>query len=284
MTSEVIVPIDRTTLPIVTIDAERRTGYRLRDLWPHRELLFFLVWRDLKVRYKQTVLGVLWAVLQPLATMLVFTIFFGRLIRVPSDGVPYALFAFVALVPWTYFSSALSQGSNALVASESLISKVYFPRVLIPLASVITPLVDAMVGLSVLALLLAWWGHLPGVAVVALPMFALLAIVTAFGVCLMLSALNVQYRDVRYVLPLLTQLWLFATPVAYPASVLPEPYRWIYALNPMVVVVEGFRWSILGTTVLSTPMVLSGVTSATAVLLFGAWYFRRLEGTFADVI
>jgi len=270
--------------PTTVIEAKRRIGGSVGEAWRHRELMYFLVWRDLKVRYKQTVLGVAWAVLQPLATMLVFSLFFGRLAGMPSDGVPYPLFAFVALVPWMYFASAMGQGSTALVASQALVSKVYFPRMLIPLASVVTPLVDAAVSLVVLAVMLAWFGHLPGAAVIWLPAFALMAVAAAFGVVLFLAALNVVYRDVRYVLPFLTQLWLFATPVAYPASLLPERWRWVYALNPMVSVVEGFRWALLGTSVLDVRMLTASLFATVVAVVVGVSYFRRLETTFADVI
>ena len=270
--------------PTTVIEAKRRIGGSVGEAWRHRELMYFLVWRDLKVRYKQTVLGVAWAVLQPLATMLVFSVFFGRLAGMPSDGVPYPLFAFVALVPWMYFASAMGQGSTALVASQALVSKVYFPRMLIPLASVVTPLVDAAVSLVVLAVMLAWFGHLPGAAVIWLPAFALMAVAAAFGVVLFLAALNVVYRDVRYVLPFLTQLWLFATPVAYPASLLPERWRWVYALNPMVSVVEGFRWALLGTSVLDARMLSASIFATVVAVVLGVSYFRRLETTFADVI
>ncbi|HUE89980.1 MAG TPA: ABC transporter permease [Vicinamibacterales bacterium] len=272
------------SVPIVVIDARHPAAGTVAEAWRRRELLFFLVWRDLKVRYKQTALGVTWAVLQPLATMVVFSIFFGRLAKMPSDGVPYPLFAFTALVPWTYFAGALAQGSNALLTSQALVSKVYFPRMLLPLASVVTPLVDAGIGLVVLGSLSVWYGHLPGMAIVWLPAFALLAVATAFGVVLFLAALNVVYRDVRYVLPFLTQIWLFATPVAYPASLLPEQWRWIYALNPMVSVIEGFRWALLGTTVLDAPMLAASVSASAFAVVLGVWYFRRLETTFADVI
>jgi lipopolysaccharide transport system permease protein len=271
-------------VPTTVIDADRRIGGSVAEAWRHRELMYFLVWRDLKVRYKQTVLGVAWAVIQPLATMLVFSLFFGRLAHMPSDGVPYPLFAFVALIPWTYFASAIGQGSAALVASQALVSKVYFPRMLIPLASVVTPLVDAAVSFVILGLMLAWFDYLPGAAVIWLPAFAFMAVAAAFGVVLFLAALNVAYRDVRYVLPFLTQLWLFATPVAYPASLLPEEWRWVYALNPMVSVVEGFRWALLGTSVLDVPMLSSSLFATVMAVVLGVWYFRRLETTFADVI
>ena len=268
----------------ITIDANRPAAATLHDAWVRRQLLSFLVWRDLKVRYKQTSLGIAWALIQPLASMAIFSVFFGRLAGVPSDGVPYPLFALAALVPWTYFASAVSQGSNALVASQALVSKVYFPRALIPLASAVTPLVDAFIALALLGALAAGWGHLPGVRVFWLPAFMFLALMLAVGVCLFLSALNVVYRDVRYALPFLMQLWLFATPVVYPASLLPEPWRWMYAINPMVSVIEGFRWSLLGTAALDWQMVMTSVTAAGFVLCFGIRYFRRLEVTFADCI
>jgi lipopolysaccharide transport system permease protein len=268
----------------IVIEAERRLGGSIAEAWRHRELMYFLVWRDLKVRYKQTTLGVAWAVIQPLATMLVFSVFFGRLARMPSDGVPYPLFAFVALIPWTYFASAIGQGSASLVASQALVSKVYFPRMLIPLASVVTPLVDAFVSLVVLAPMLVWFGHVPGATVWWMPVFAVMAVAAAFGVVLFLSALNVAYRDVRYVLPFLTQLWLFATPVAYPASLLPERWRWVYALNPMVSVVEGFRWALLGTSVLDRAMLSASLFATVVAVVLGVWYFRRVETSFADVI
>jgi lipopolysaccharide transport system permease protein len=268
----------------ITIDANRPAAATLHDAWVRRQLLSFLVWRDLKVRYKQTSLGIAWALIQPLASMAIFSLFFGRLAGVPSDGVPYPLFALAALVPWTYFASAVSQGSNALVASQALVSKVYFPRALIPLASAITPLVDAFIALALLAALAAGGGHLPGVRVLWLPAFMFLALMLTVGVCLFLSALNVVYRDVRYALPFLMQFWLFATPVVYPASLLPEPWRWMYAMNPMVSVIEGFRWSLLGTAALDWQMVTTSVTAAGVVLCFGIRYFRRLEVTFADCI
>ena len=272
-----------TTVPTI-IDAQQPAAGTAIEAWRRRELLSFLVWRDVKVRYKQTALGVAWAVLQPLATMVVFSIFFGQLAQMPSDGVPYPLFAFAALVPWSYFASAMAQGSNALLASQALVSKVYFPRILIPLAAVVTPLVDAGVSLVVLGALSAWYGHVPSLAMVWLPAFVALAVATAFGVVLFLSAVNVVYRDVRYVLPFLTQIWMFATPVAYPASLLPDQWRWIYALNPMVAVVEGFRWALLGTTVLDARMLAASVSAAGFAVVLGIWYFRRLEATFADVI
>jgi lipopolysaccharide transport system permease protein len=257
---------------------------RLSDLWEYRELLYFLVWRDLKVRYKQTALGAAWAILQPFLTMVVFSLFFGHLAKVPSDGVPYPVFAYVALVPWTFFANGVTLSANSLVGNANLISKVYFPRLVVPLAAVLSGLVDFALAFAVLVALLLSYGIAPGVQVLLLPLFLLLAIVTALGVGLWLSALNVEFRDVRYAVPFMIQLWLFATPVAYPASLLHEPWRTVYALNPMVGVVEGFRWALLGTsTTVGAPEAVSGLV-AICVLAGGVFYFRRLERTFADTV
>ena len=238
----------RVELPVTRIRPS--TGWRalgLRELWDYRELLWFLVWRDLKVRYKQTVLGVSWAILQPVATMVVFSLFFGRLAGVPSDDLPYPIFSFAGLVPWTFFSQGLSQSANSVVGSQNLITKVYFPRPVIPIAAVLAGLIDFMLAFVVLLTMMFAYGIVPGPEALALAPLLLLALVSALGVGLWLSALNVQYRDVRYVVPFVTQLWLFLTPIAYPSSLLGEPWRTIYGLNPMVGVVEGFRWALLGT-------------------------------------
>ena len=256
----------------------------LRELWAYRELLYFLVWRDVKVRYKQTVLGVSWAVLQPLFTMIVFTLFFGRLAGIPSDGLPYALFAFAALVPWTFFANALMTSSGSLVESANLIKKVYFPRLVVPLASVLAGIVDLLLAFATLLLQMAWYGYAPGLRVLTLPAFTLLAFVTALGIGVWLSALNVQFRDVRFTIPFLSQLWLFSTPIAYPSSLLEEPWRTVYGLNPMVGVVEGFRWALLGTDTAPGPMVWMSAAGALALLASGLFYFRRLEKNFADVV
>lgn len=253
------------------------------ELWTYRELLYFLVWRDIKVRYKQTALGAGWAVIQPLMTMVVFTVFFGRLARIPSDGVPYPVFSLAALVPWTYFASALAGGSTSIGSYQHIISKVYFPRLLIPLAAVAAPLVDFAVAFVILLALMGWYRIVPGSAVVWVPAMLLLAVLTAAGASLWLSALNVRYRDVRYVIPFVIQFWMFATPVAYPASLVPDRWRWLYGVNPMAGVIEGFRWALVGgpppgaMTVMSTLVVL-------AVLVSGAAYFHAGEQTFADVI
>jgi lipopolysaccharide transport system permease protein len=256
----------------------------LRELWAYRELLYFLVWRDLKVRYKQTGLGLAWAILQPVLTMVVFSVFFGRLVGVPSDGVPYPVFALAGLVPWTFFSYGLTQSSNSVVADQQLVTKVYFPRLAIPVATVLSGFVDFLPGFGVLLALMAYSGIVPLLSVLWVMPLLLLAFVTALGAGLWLAALNVQYRDVRYTVPFISQLWLFATPVAYPSSLLGEPWQTLYGLNPMAGVVEGFRWALLGTDTAPGPMI--GVSAAAALLLLigGMFYFRRTEDSFADVI
>jgi lipopolysaccharide transport system permease protein len=272
-------------LPVTRIRPSRGwVALGLRELWEYRELLWFLVWRDVKVRYKQTVLGAGWAILQPVATMVVFSLFFGRLAEMPSDGLPYPIFSFAGLVPWTFFSQGLSQSANSLVGSHNLITKVYFPRLAIPISTVLAGLVDfALAFLVLLAMMLAY-GIVPGPEVLALAPLLLLALVTALGAGLWLSALNVQFRDVRYIVPFLTQLWLFLTPIAYPSSLLGEPWRTVYGLNPMAGVVEGFRWALLGTGEPPGALLAASVLAALALLASGALYFRRTERTFADVI
>ena len=250
----------------------------LGELWRYRELIYFLIWRDVKVRYKQTALGAAWAVIQPLATMGVFSVFFGNLAGVPSDGVPYPLFALAALVPWTFFSQGLIQSSNSLVGSQNLVSKVYFPRLAIPLAAVLAGLVDFLVAFALLLAALAFYQIVPGGSegrVIWLPLFLLLALVTSLGVGLWLSAWSVRYRDVRYLVPFLAQLWLLATPVAYPASLLSEPWRTVYGINPMAGVVEGFRWALLGTETGPGPLVLVSAGVALVLLVSGLAVFRR---------
>jgi len=256
----------------------------LRSLWEYRELLYFLTWRDIKVRYKQTVLGAAWAILQPFLTMLIFSVFFGRLVKVPSDGIPYPLFAFTALVPWTFFANGLNQSSNSLISSANLLKKVYFPRLAIPIATVLAGVVDLILAFVVLLLLMAYYRVTPTINIVWTPLFLALAFVTALGVGLWMSALNVKYRDVRYVVPFLVQIWLFTTPVAYPSSLLHEPWRTIYGLNPMVGVVEGFRWALLGANTAPGPMVFASAVAAVVILVTGAFYFRHMEKIFADVV
>lgn len=257
---------------------------RVKELWDYRELLYFLVWRDVKVRYKQTALGATWAIIQPFFTMVVFSLFFGRLAKVPSDGVPYPIFSYTALVPWTFFAYGLSQASNSVVTSSNLITKVYFPRLIIPIATVLSGVVDFALAFVVLLGMMLYYGVAPTFNVLWLPVFLLLALITALGVGLWLSALNVKYRDVRYVVPFITQFWMFATPIAYPSSLLSEPWRTIYGLNPMVGVVEGFRWALLGTNTAPGPIIAVSSLAALIILIGGAFYFRRLEKTFADLV
>ncbi|MGH7650558.1 MAG: ABC transporter permease [Gemmatimonadaceae bacterium] len=257
---------------------------KLGELFEYRELLYFLVWRDIKVRYKQTALGASWAIIQPFFTMVVFSLFFGKLAKVPSDGIPYPIFSFAALVPWTFFATSLTNSSNSLVGSANLIKKVYFPRLAIPIATVLSGLVDFAIAFAMVILMMAWYGIKPSAQALWLPFFLLLALVTALGVGLWLSAMNVKYRDVKYVVPFLTQFWMFATPVAYPSSLLSGKWRPLFALNPMVGVVEGFRWSLLGTHTNPRSIILVSSLAAIAILVSGAFYFRRMERTFADVV
>lgn len=256
---------------------------QLRELWAYRELLYFLTWRDIKVRYKQTVLGAAWAIIQPFGTMVVFSLFFGSLARMPSDGVPYPIFSYAALVPWTFFATGLTQSSNSLVGNANLIRKVYFPRLTIPISTVLSGVVDFVLAFLVLIAMMLYYGLAPTVNVVWLPALLLLALVTSLGVGLWLSALNVQFRDVRYVIPFLTQFWMFATPIAYPSTLLDEPWKAVFGLNPMVGVIEGFRWSLLGSPPPGPMLIVSSATSL-ALLVSGAYYFRRMEKSFADVV
>jgi lipopolysaccharide transport system permease protein len=257
---------------------------RLKELWDYRELLYFLVWRDVKVRYKQTALGAAWAVIQPFSTMVLFSLFFGKLGKMPSDGIPYPVFSYVALVPWAFFSVGLTHSSSSLVSSSNLLKKVYFPRLVIPISGVLSGVVDFGLAFLVLIGMMLYYGIVPGVRALWLPVFLLLAFVASLGVGLWLSSLNVKYRDIRYILPFLTQFWLFATPIAYPASLLPQPWRTVYGLNPMVGVVEGFRWALLGTNSSPGWMVFVSALVAVLVLVGGAFYFRRMEKTFADIV
>ena len=256
----------------------------LGEVWKFRELLLFLTWRDIMIRYKQTALGAAWAILQPVLTMLVFSIIFGGLAKLPSNGVPYPIFTFAALLPWQLFAFALTNSSNSLVDDQKLISKVYFPRLVIPLSSVIAGLVDFAIAFLVLIGLMAWYGIHLTPAILLLPVFLLLALTSAMAVGLWLSALNVQYRDIRYVVPFLTQFWMYATPIAYSSELIPQKWLWLYSLNPMTGVVEGFRWAILGKSNLD-PVSL-GISAAVVVVLLigGLYYFKRMEASFADVI
>jgi lipopolysaccharide transport system permease protein len=257
---------------------------KLRELWEYRELIYFFAWRDIKVRYKQTVIGALWAIIQPVFTMVIFSLFFGRLAKVPSDGLPYPVFSFAALVPWTFFANALTQASNSLVLSANMIKKIYFPRLSLPIATVLAGVVDFVLAFMVLLGIMLYYGLAPTINVLWLPLFLLLALVTSLGVSLWLSTMNVQFRDVRYTIPFLTQAWLFVTPIAYPSSLLSEPWRTLSGLNPMAGVVEGFRWALLGTDTAPGPMTIVSALVALTLFVTGAFYFRRMEQSFADAL
>ncbi len=277
--------VDRTNAPEILIEPSR--GWQalgLKELWEFRELFYFLAWRDIKVRYKQTALGASWAILQPLLSMLIFTLIFGILAKIPSDGLPYPLFAYSALLPWQLFVYALTQSSNSLIENARLISKVYFPRLVVPLASVVAGVVDFFIAFSILILLMFYYGVVPTWGVLALPFFLILALGAAMSVGLWMSALNVKYRDVRYTVPFLAQAWMFATPIVYPSSMIPEAWRWLYGLNPMAGVVEGFRWALLGTEILHLPLILVSATVVVIGLVGGLYYFKRMEKMFADLV
>ena len=270
----------------IRIEAPKRAwaSLKLGELWKYRELLYFFVWRDVKVRYKQTIFGVLWAVLRPLFTMVVFSILFRRLADVPSDGLPYPVFSFAALVPWQFFEQGIVQSADSLVINARLVTKVYFPRLTLPIAAVLSGLVDFGVAFAILLVIMAFYGVAPPIQVLTLPLFVLLACVTAVAVGLWLAGLNAKFRDVRYTVPFMTQAWLFLTPVAYPSSLIDEPWRTLYALNPMVGVIEGFRWSLLGSGDAPSKLILVSSVVAVGLLIGGAFYFRRLERTFADIV
>jgi lipopolysaccharide transport system permease protein len=256
----------------------------LKAVWHYRELLYFLVWRDVKVRYKQTAIGAGWAVFQPLMTMLVFTVVFGSFAKLPSDGLPYPIFAYAALLPWNSFAQATGRSGVSLVGSANLISKVYFPRLIVPLSAAVAPLVDFAIAFVILLAMMAWLGIAPTWGVLALPLFLLLALATALAVGLWLSALNVRYRDVGYAIPFVVQIWMYASPVAYPVSLVPERWRVLYSLNPMAGVIEGFRWALLGRGTLDFGATAASAVLVGALLLGGLVYFRRVERTFADVV
>jgi homopolymeric O-antigen transport system permease protein len=271
--------------PVIRVEPPRGwIPLRLRDVWSFRELLYFLVWRDVNVRYKQTVFGVAWAIIQPFSAMVVFSLFFGRLAKIPSDGVPYPVFSYAALVPWTFFANNLNQISNSVVRDANLVTKVYLPRLVIPIAAALGGLVDFAVAFVVLLGMMVAYRTPPTINMVFLPLLLLLAMATSVGVGLWLSALNVQFRDVRYIVPFLAQAWLFATPVVYPSSLLPARWRLLYGLNPMAGVVEGFRWALLGTHTRPGPMIVVSALTVLGLLITGAFYFRRVESKFADVV
>jgi lipopolysaccharide transport system permease protein len=277
-------PADNGT-PHVHIEPSKGwVSLRIRELWEYRDLFYFFVWRDLKVRYKQTILGALWAIIQPFFTMVVFSLFFGRLAKVPSDDLPYPIFSYAALVPWTFFANALQMASNSLVMNADMLKKIYFPRIIMPAATVLAGLIDFCLAFVVLLGMMVFYGFLPTVNALFLPLFLLLALITSLGVSLWFSALNVQFRDIRYTVPFIIQAWLFITPIAYPSSLLTEPWRTLYGINPMAGVVEGFRWALLGTSTAPGPVILVSSLVAIGLLLSGAYYFRRMEKTFADVV
>jgi lipopolysaccharide transport system permease protein len=273
------------SLPVCVIAPSRGwSPVQLAEVWAYRELLYFFIWRELKVRYKQTALGVAWALIQPIMTMIVFSVIFGRLAQLPSNGLPYPVFAFCALLPWQLFAFALNESSNSVVVHQRLLTKVYFPRLLLPISGVCVGLADFAISFVVLIGLMWYYGIAPTLGIWTIPLWTLLAMMTALSIGLWLSALNVRFRDVRYAVPFMAQLWLYATPVAYSASLVPEPWRPLYALNPMVGVVEGFRWALLGGTA-APGMTMAVSIGAVCLLLFGGLvYFRRTERTFADVI
>ena len=258
--------------------------FRLGELWDYRELLYFLIWRDLKVRYRQTVLGASWAVLQPLFTMLIFALFFGRFAGIPSDGAPYPVFAFAALVPWMFFAQGLTLSSSSLVANQALLRKVYFPRLVIPSAIVASNLIDFFLAFLVLLAMMVYYGLAPGAHAGWLPLSFAITLATTLAAGLWLSALNVLYRDVQYVTPFLVQVWLFSTPIVYSSSLVPERWRMLYALNPMAGAVEGFRWALLGTDTPASSMMFVSAIAALALLVGGVWFFRRVERSFSDVV
>ena len=273
--------------PVSSIVIQPRKGLFHLDLgsvWTYRELLYFLAWRDIKVRYKQTVIGALWAILQPLLTMVIFTVIFGNFAKIPSDGLPYPLFVYVALLPWEYFSQAISRSGVSVVNDANLVQKIYFPRLIIPLAAVVTPLVDSLFSFVILLGMMLWFRVTPSWGMMVLPLFLLMALLTALSVGLWLSALNVKYRDIRYTIPFLIQFWMYASPIAYPVSLIPEKWRLLYSLNPLAGVVEGFRWALLGIESPDFQLMAVSAAAVLVVLLGGLVYFKKTEQTFADVI
>jgi lipopolysaccharide transport system permease protein len=279
---DLVLPV--RTKPLIIRPSKGWRAVNIKELWEYRELLYFLVWRDIKVRYKQTVLGAAWAIIQPLFTMIVFSLFFGKLAKIPSDNIPYPIFSYAALVPWTFFANGLGQSARSLVDSSNLIRKVYFPRLVIPISSVLSGALDFAIAFVVLLGMMFYFNIIPTWKVIYLPLLISLAFVTALGAGLWLSTLNVEYRDVRYVIPFIIQFWLFASPVAYPSSLLSEPWRTLYGLNPMVGVVEGFRWALLGTDTAPGNTIFISSIAAFVILAAGIFYFRRMEKSFADVI
>jgi lipopolysaccharide transport system permease protein len=271
-------------IPVIRIELSRGwVSLKLWELWEYRELLYFLVWRDIKVRYKQTVIGAAWAVLQPLTTMVIFTVIFGNFAKIPSDGLPFSIFVYTALLPWNLFASALQRSSTSVVGASHLISKVYFPRLIVPLSANFSGIVDFAIAFVILLAMMFWFGIAPTWGVLTLPLFLLLAVMTALAVGLWLSALDAQYRDVGHTVPFLIQIWMYASPVAYPVSLVPEKWRLLYSLNPMAGVIEGFRWSLLGHQSPDFGVIAVSAVVVMAILVGGIIYFKRMERTFADV-
>ena len=273
--------------PLPFIRIERSSGwlsFNLRELWAYRELLYFLIWRDVKVRYKQTAIGAAWAILQPFLTMIIFVLVFNKFANVPSDGLPYSIFAYTALLPWGLFAGAVSRSSLSIVGQASVISKIYFPRLMVPLSATISGLVDFAVAFVLLISMMIWYGIVPNWGILTLPLFLLFALATALAIGLWLSALNVEYRDVTHAVPFLIQIWLFASPIAYPVSLVPENWRLLYSLNPLVGIIEGFRWALLGKESPNLGVVTISALVVVALLFTGMIYFKRMERSFADVV
>ena len=271
-------------LPTIVIKPTSSFSFKFKEFWDNRELLYFLIWRNIKVKYKQTMIGVVWVIIQPLVIMVVFSIFFGKFAKIPSEGLPYPIFAFCALVPWTYFSNALINTTNTMVTHQRVITKVYFPKLILPVSAVLSGLPDFCISFCVLIGMMFFYGIFPSINIIFLPLFILMAIITALAVGLWTSAANAIYRDVSYIVPFLVQFWLFASPVVYPSSLIPEKWRAFYGLNPMAGVIEGFRWALLGKGEPPGPMLAVSVFVVIFVLFSGIIYFRRMEGTIADVI
>jgi lipopolysaccharide transport system permease protein len=263
---------------------EGRLTPEIRALWDSREILYYLIWRDIKVRYKQAVIGAGWALIQPILTVVIFTIVFNRLAKISSDSVPYPLFAFSALIPWLYFSQAIGRGSQSLVSAATMLRKIYFPRIIIPVASALAPVFDVVISLAVLFGLMAYYGIVPGWRVLALPVFLLLAVAAALAVSVWLAPINVRYRDIGYAVPFLVQCWMYLSPIVYPVTLVPERWRTLYSLNPMVTVIEGFRWALIDKGTLDLRMALMSVSGVAAALAAGMVFFRRQEGSLADLV
>jgi lipopolysaccharide transport system permease protein len=280
-------PVPENQIPTLEIEIAPQGGWlklNLHEIWESRELLYFFVWRDLKVRYKQTAIGIAWVFLQPFLAMMVFTLFFGRLAKMPSEGLPYPVFYYTALLPWMYFSTALANSTNTVVEHQRVITKVYFPRMILPFSAVLSGLADVAIGFVLLVGMMLYYRLVPTIATLLLPFFLVLAVATALAMGLWLSALNAIYRDVRYVVPFLVQFWLFASPVAYPSTLVPARWRWLYGLNPMAGVIEGFRWALTGHGQAPSGLVLISACSVLLLLTGGVMYFQKMEGTIADKV